>query len=257
VTAAAAPSHARLDEQDSILTVTIDRQAKRNAISPEVTDMLWAAVHRVAVDPALRALVITAEGQFFTAGIDLKAPMPATVAATGSEFRALYRRHHALYDEMEALEKPVVLAAQGPCLGAGVEMACSADFRFASEVSSFQLPEVGLGMIAGSGGTSRLTRLVGVHWAKWMAMAARSVDAQQALQIGLVHEVFPLDGFHTLVHERVREIIGLPAEALGAAKAAIDLVADVAPAGGRQIERFVNSQLAFGGEFTELHKKWR
>jgi len=235
--------HTRSDEADGILTVVLTRDAKLNAISPEITDTLWWAVRQVRARDELRALVITAEGRYFSAGIDLKAPSTTSNVYTGTAVRAGYRQHHLLYDEMEALEKPVVLAAQGPCLGAGLEMACSADLRFAAERSYFWLPEVRLGVIAGGGGTSRLVRLVGPHWGKWMAMAGQKVSAQDARMIGLVHEVLPDDGFHEAVHERVKEIIDLPAEALGAAKLAVDLVAHTDKATGRDIERLANTQL--------------
>lgn len=242
-------AHARTEEADGILTVVLDREAALNAISPQMTDILWDAVRALAARPELRALVITAVGRYFSSGIDLRAPTPATTSTGGAEFRAAYRRHHLLYDEFEAVEKPVVLAAQGPCLGAGLEMACSCDFRFAAEGTRFQLPEVGLGVIPGSGGTSRLTGLVGPHWAKWIAMAGRSVDADQALAIGLVHEVLPAESFHAAVHERVREIVALPAEAMGAAKLAVDLAAQVDRGTARHIERLANTHLVLGGAF--------
>jgi enoyl-CoA hydratase/carnithine racemase len=247
----AADTHAELTEADGILTATLTREDKLNAISPQITETLWEAANRLAERDDLRALVITGRGRFFSAGIDLKAPMPATLASTGSHFRRLYREHHRLYDELEAIEKPIVLAAQGPCLGAGLEMAVSCDFRFASDTTYFQLPEVGLGTIAGSGGTSRLTRLVGPHWAKWIAMANRKVDAERALMIGLVHEVFPVDGFHERVHQLVREIVALPREALGAAKLAIDMVEDVDRDTARHIERVLNTSLVYSDEFRE------
>jgi enoyl-CoA hydratase len=246
--------HARTEQADGILTVVLDRDAKLNAISPQITEVLWSAVRELGERPELRALVITAVGRYFSAGIDLRAAASASAAPNGTEFRANYRRHHLLYDEMEAIEKPVVLAAQGPCLGAGLEMACSVDFRFAAESASFRLPEVGLGTIPGSGGTSRLTRLVGPHWGKWMAMAGRGIDAAQALDIGLVHEVFPDEGFHSAVHDRVREIVALPAEALGAAKLAVDMVAEVDRRTARDIERLANTHLIVGGGF-EAHRQ--
>jgi enoyl-CoA hydratase/carnithine racemase len=253
----AGPRNARVEEADGILTVVFDRDAKLNAIDPGMTEVLWEAVRAVAERPDLRALVITAVGRYFSAGIDLRAPSPARTARDGLEFRALYRRHHLLYDEFEALPKPVVLAAQGPCLGAGLEMACSTDIRFAAPGVRFALPEVAIGTIAGSGGTSRLTRLVGPSWGKWIAMAGQSVDAEQALTIGLVQQILPADGFHEAVHERVREIVALPPQALGTAKLAVDLVADVDRATGRDIERLANTHLVFGEEFTEATRRWR
>lgn len=249
--------NARTEEADGILTVVLDRDAKLNAIDPGMTEVLWEAVRAVADRPELRALVITAVGRYFTAGIDLRAPSPATSARDGREFRALYRRHHLLYDELEALEKPVVLAAQGPCLGAGLEMACSTDLRFTVPGAHFALPEVSIGTIAGSGGTSRLTRLVGPSWAKWIAMAGQPVDAERALAIGLVQEILPAEGFHEAVHERVRSITALPPQALGTAKLAIDLVADVDRGTARHIERLANTHLVFGEEFAHATRRWK
>jgi enoyl-CoA hydratase/carnithine racemase len=89
---------------------------------------------------------------------------------------------------MESIEKPVIVAANGPCLGAGTEMAVSCDFRFCTPETHRGLPETrSEGAIPGSGGVSRLTRLVGTHWAKWMALAARNVSADDARMMGLVH----------------------------------------------------------------------
>lgn len=245
---------ADISEADSIITVTFVREDKLNAISPEMTEVLWEATRAVAERDDLRAMVITATGRYFTAGIDLRAPSAGNTAKGGQEFRRLYRDHHRLYDELESIEKPIVLAAQGPCLGAGLEMACSCDFRFASEAAAFQLPEVSLGTIAGSGGTSRLVRLVGPHWAKWLAMANRRVDAERALTMGLVHEVLPVEGFHDAVHELVKEIVSLPAEALGMAKLTVDMCADVDRTTSRHIERIANTSLIFSDEFRELVK---
>ena len=235
--------HARIEERNAILTVILDRDAKLNAISPQITELLWQAVRDLASRADLRAMVITARGRYFSAGMDLNGPGATSVATVGSQFRASYRAHHLLYDEFEAVEKPVVLAAQGPCLGGALEMACSCDFRFAAASARFQLPEVGLGVIAGSGGVSRLTGVVGRHWAKWIAMAGRGVDAEDARMMGLVHQVLPDEGFHEGVHSWVRELIELPAEAVGTTKIAVGLAADVDRASARDVERLANTSL--------------
>jgi enoyl-CoA hydratase len=250
-TAGDGAEHARLCEADGILTVTIDRQEKRNAISPQVTETLWRAAGDLADRDDLRCLVITAVGPYFTAGIDLSAPVgtrpgnPETEHAhPGWNFRRNYRSHHLLYDEFESIEKPVIVAAQGICLGAGVEMAVSCDFRFAAPEAAFGVPEVrSIGMLAGSGGTSRLTRLVGPAWGKWMAMAGQRVSAAQAKQIGLVHDVFPAETFLDQVYAFCRELIAIPAEALGVAKLAVDMYADVSD---RTVQRHIDRLLVSG-----------
>lgn len=242
---------AQLDEADGILTITLDRPRKRNAISPEVTAVLWEAMGLLTDREDLGCLVITATGPMFSAGIDLnhgagnrRGAPPTPQPWNGWHYRRNYRSHHLLYDELEAVEKPVVLAAQGPVLGAGVEMALSCDFRLCTPDASWWLPEVTLGAIAGSGGTSRLTRIVGPHWGKWMAMAAKPVDAEQAERIGLVHQILPAETFLDEVYAFCRELLAIPAEAVGLAKLVVDAAADVTDRSAqRNIDRIANTTL--------------
>ena len=174
---------ATITEEDAIITVTFDRQRKLNAINTQMSAALWEAANALADRDDLRCMVITAKGPYFTAGIDIASGTgnrpgnPETEHLhPGWNFRRNYRSHHLLYDEFESIEKPIVLAAQGHCLGAGLEMAASCDFRFCTPLTEFGLPEVHIGVIAGSGGTSRLTRLVGPSWGKWLAMAGQAAS---------------------------------------------------------------------------------
>lgn len=240
---------ATLTEHDAVLTVTLDRPDKRNAISNEMTAVLWDSVRTVATREDLRVLVIQAVGEYFTAGIDVGEIVVSERSL--SQYRRDYRDHTLLYDEFEALDKPVILAAQGPCFGAGLEMATSCDFRFASAAATFALPEIHLAVIPGSGGTSRLTKLVGPQWAKWLAMAGQTIDAERALAIGLVHDVYPADGFHDRVHEFAQKLVTLPREALGIAKVAIDMCAEADPRSARYVEQLANAALALGPEHKQ------
>jgi enoyl-CoA hydratase len=248
-------AHATTTFADGVLTVTFDRQDKLNAISPEMTAVLWDAVNRLRDDDEVAVLVITAVGRYFTAGIDLGSAagragdVDPDGALAGPQLRRNYRTHHLLYDEMEAVEKPIVLAAQGPCLGAGVEMAVSCDFRLAAASVWFRLPEIDLGVISGSGGVSRLTKLVGPGWARWMAMAGRPVDAQRALTIGLVQDVFPDDAFVDEVQRFGRDLTALPREAVGLSKLAIDASDATDRATARQFERLANTRLILSPDF--------
>lgn len=257
--------HARIDEADGVVTITLDCEAKRNAISPEVTRTLWTAVRSLAERDDLRCMLITAVGDYFTAGIDIKAGAgldrgdPQTRdLRPGWRLRRNYRNHHLLYDELEAIEKPVVLAAQGTCLGAGVEMALSCDFRFCSPHAEWRLPEIELGVIPGSGGASRLTRLVGPGWAKYMAVAGMPVGAAQAKTIGLVHDVFPAQTFAEDVRAFCRRLVHLPAEAVGLAKLAVDLAADIGDRGAqRQVDRLANTTLLTSEEYRARRARFR
>jgi enoyl-CoA hydratase len=248
-------AHAEISEEGGVLTVTLTRAEKLNAISEEMTAVLWEAVAAVRDREDLRVLVITGQGRYFSAGIDLNSPtgrggdVSADAPAAGAIFRNRYRRHHLLYDEIEAVEKPVILAAQGPCLGAGLEMAVSCDFRLASSTAVFHLPEVGLGTVPGSGGASRTTRLVGPHWAKWLAMAGEEVDAEMARSIGLVHAVYPPEVFGDRVRQFAARLAELPREAMGLTKLAVDAAVTVDRGTAREIERLSNSAIIFSRDF--------
>ncbi|MBX6388721.1 MAG: enoyl-CoA hydratase/isomerase family protein [Frankia sp.] len=263
-TGADGDEHGRLTEHDGILTAVIDRQKKRNLIGPPMTELLWQAATLLADRDDLRVLVITGVGPYFTAGIDLSQPVgnrpgnPQTEHLhPGWNFRRNYRSHHLLYDEFENIEKPVIVAAQGICLGGGLEMAASCDFRFATPQAEFGVPEVHLGIIAGSGGTSRLTRLVGPAWGKWLAMAGKRVGAEQARQIGLVHDVFPAETFLDEVYRFCRELISIPAEVLGVAKLAVDMYADVSDrTAQRHMDRLIVSGLMNSPEFLERTRRF-
>jgi len=241
-----APEHARREDKDGIAVVTLDRQDKRNALSVAMRDVIFQAVDDLRDRDDLRVLLIRAEGPFFTAGIDIvehQRLFPYT--RTMEVFRRDYRRNiHRFFDEMEAVEKPVVMAINGPCLGLGVEMSGAVDFRLASTNASFALPEGDLGMIAGSGGTSRITRLCGVGWAKWLGMAGQRMDAETARIAGLVQAVWPSETFEAEVWKFCLKLADRPADAMGVAKLAIDLSYDLDRAGGRHLERIANTPLA-------------
>jgi len=252
-------SHARREDAGGIITVTFCRDEKLNAVSEEMYEVIIGAVDDLAHDDAARVLLIMAEGRYFTAGLDL-ATMSTDVGrgtdgvVRGSNIRRQYRdeAHHDLFDEIEQIEKPVVLAAQGPCLGVGVELGVSCDFRLASEAATFGLPEVAnLAVIPGSGGVSRLTGIVGPHWARWLVMAGQVVDARQALDIGLVHAVYPADEFAERVRAFVVHLAGLPREAMGVAKVAIDVAATVDRRTARQFDRVAQTLLFASDEYRD------
>jgi enoyl-CoA hydratase len=233
----------RREDQDGVITVTFTRDTKLNAVSEEMLDSLRDAVRDLEHRDDLRVLLITGEGRYFTAGIDIGGLQQAG-PLTGTSLRSNYRKLHALFDTFETVEKPIVLAAQGPCLGVGVEMASSCDFRLGSDTAHFGLPEVvNLAVIPGSGGISRLTRLVGPHWARWLAMACENISAEQALNIGFLHRVIPAADFAGESLAFAKKIAQLPAEAVGAAKLAIDAAADSDRVTARNFDRLANTAL--------------
>lgn len=252
-------THARRADADGVASVTFTRDEKLNAISGAMLDVLEQAVTDLEARDDLRVLLIGAEGRYFTAGMDVTTMggdlgRDSDGVVRGATLRRQYRvgARHDLFDRMEAVEKPVVLAAQGPCVGLGVEFGASCDFRLASTRATFSLPEVAnLAVIPGSGGISRLTRLIGPHWAKWLAMAGQTIDAPQALAIGLVHAVYPDDAFAAAARAFAVHLAALPPGALGLAKVAIDLSADVDRRTAREIDRLAQTTLMTATEYLD------
>jgi enoyl-CoA hydratase len=233
------------EDREGVIVLALNRPNKRNAMTIAMRETIFQAVDDLRDREDLKVLLIRANGAFFTAGIDIvehQQKFPST--RTMQEFRRDYRRNiHRQFDEMEMVEKPIVMAINGPCLGLGVEMAGAVDFRLASTEARFGLPEVDLGMIAGSGGTSRIVRLCGVGWTKWLGMAGEQMDAQTALIAGLVQVVWPTEEFENRVWAFCQKLAGKPADAVGVAKLAIDLCKDLDRSGGRTLERIANTPL--------------
>jgi enoyl-CoA hydratase/carnithine racemase len=236
----------RLDHE-GIIVVTFTRDEKLNALDDVMLDVLREAVDDLGDDGRHRLLLIRARGRYFTSGRDIAGLLGQPT--TGVALRRSYRRLHRIFDEIEAIEKPVVIAAQGPCLGIGVELAASCDFRFAAESARFGLPEIpNLAVIPGSGGISRLTRLVGPHWARWIAMASETVSAAEAHRIGFVHRVLPDEDFADGVLAWCRNLLTSSGEALGVAKMAIDAAVDADRQTARNMDRLANTELLHSAE---------
>jgi enoyl-CoA hydratase/carnithine racemase len=250
---------ARRDDADGVVTVTFTRDDKMNAVTPDMFAVLEGAVRDLGDRDDLRVLVITAEGRYFTSGLDfasLRLDIGTGTDGTvrGSNMRRQYRAdaQHDLFDEMEEIEKPVVLAAQAHCFGVGVELAASCDFRLASDDATFALPEVAnLAVIPGSGGISRLTRVVGPHWAKWLAMACERVSAEEAKTMGFVHAVYPAAEFSDRVAVFAQRLAAMPREALGLAKAGIDTAASVDRRTARDFDRLAQTLLFTSDDFRD------
>jgi enoyl-CoA hydratase/carnithine racemase len=247
-------------EEDGVLTVTFTRAGKLNAVSGPMFGLLRDALQALAERDDLRVLVITAEGPYFTAGFDITEMQTTTLGegsdgeVRGSNMRYQYRAQarHDFFDELEQVEKPVVLAAQGHCMGVGIEMGVSCDFRLAADDATFGLPEVAnLALIPGAGGVSRLTRLIGPHWAKWLVMAGETIDAHQAQAIGLVHAVYPTAEFASQAAAFATKLAGQPREALAVAKMGIDTAASVDRRSARDFDRIAQTTLFLSSEYQD------
>jgi enoyl-CoA hydratase/carnithine racemase len=233
-----------------VVSIRLNRPEKLNAITRVMLEGIRDAVTDLDQRDDLHAMLITAEGRYFSSGIDIIEFM-STGDTSSSGIRRQGRELRSLCDQIEAVEKPVVLSAQGPCWGAALELSLSCDFRFASEFATFALPEIRLGLVPSAGGTSRLTRLVGTGWAKWLCMGGRIVSATDARMMGLVHEVYPADALEQSVGQVMNELVALPVEAVGLAKIAIGICAELGGDRGRDVERMTTSITSSSEEFRQ------
>jgi enoyl-CoA hydratase/carnithine racemase len=246
-----------VSEHDAILELVLNRPAKLNALNGEMLGIIIAQTEHFATAPGLRVMLIRANGKYFCAGADLNGIMaPPLDIGSPIAYRQWYREGpgslHPLLDRFEVIEKPIVVAHHAACVGGALELSLSCDFRLASSNARYSLPETALGNIPGSGGVSRLTRLVGPHWARWFIMANLPMDAAKAEAIGLVHEVYPAEEFEARVQVFCQNLARQPPEVIGAAKLAIELAADLDRAQARNVERLTSSGLYFGAEFRQL-----
>lgn len=238
----------------AVLIVTFNRPAKLNALSDQMVALLAQAVARFRDDPAHRVLLIRASGRYFSAGADLTEHEAGPVGLASQireDHRIRTRGLSRLFDEMEAIEKPIVVAHHAPCLGAGLELSLSCDFRLAARSARYGFPEGRFGVLPAANGVSRATRVLGVHWARYLMMANLEVDSERALAMGLVHEVFDDETFAEDVMAFCQRLAGQNAEHMGTAKLAIEMAADVGLAQARNVERLANSALMMAPAFWE------
>ncbi len=166
--------------------ITINRAERHNAISLATLDDLHAAIGHAAEDEAVRVIAITGAGdKAFASGSDLEEVQRRDL---WTAFTPLVQ---GVAERLERTPKPTIAAINGYCMGGGLEVALGCDLRIAASHAQFATPEGKLGIIPGGGATQRLPRLVGRAWAMEMLLMGETVDADRALQIGLVTRVVP------------------------------------------------------------------
>ncbi|TBR20069.1 MAG: enoyl-CoA hydratase [Chitinophagaceae bacterium] len=172
--------------ENNILTITVNRPDKLNALNQQVMQDLNAVMDEVYQNQSIKSAIITGAGaKSFVAGADIS----EFVGATKEQGIALAQKGQNIFFKIENSPKPIVAAVNGFALGGGCELAMSCHFRIASENAKFGQPEVNLGLIPGYGGTQRLVQLVGKGRALELLMAGNMIDAATALQYGLVNYV--------------------------------------------------------------------
>lgn len=226
---------------DGIARVTFNRPEALNAFSYQMCDEFWSLAPRLQ-DSDVRVVVFRGEGRAFSAGADIK-EFGRWDGQPTAAFRRDVRRFHDFYDFLEYLEKPVIAAINGACVGGGLEIALSCDIRIARAGAKLGFPENALGLIPNSGGCSRTMRLIGPGLTKVLVMTGELITAEYAREIGLVEYVHPADQFDDAVETMVRKLASKAPQALALAKYVIDNAMETDRHTGRYIERLAQSVL--------------
>lgn len=205
-------------DQDGILTITLNRPEKLNALSDEVLQTLGNIFSEAKMNAEVKGILLTGSGKAFCAGADISR-LAECNAQTGYAFACAGQD---IFRNLETLGKPSLAAVNGYAFGGGCELLMSATLRIASTLAQFGQPEVKLGVIPGYGGTQRLARLVGKGRALDLCLTGRFINAETALQWGLVSEVVEPDALITRAREILKGLLSLPPLAIAGIIETID-----------------------------------
>ena len=228
----------RVEVDGGIGTIRLDRPPM-NALNAEVQEALSAAAAEVGERRDVSAVIVYGGEKVFAAGADIKEMETMSYTDMAAHSVGLQAFTRAL----ARIPKPTVAAITGYALGGGCEVALACDFRVAARNAKLGQPEILLGIIPGAGGTQRLARLVGPARAKDLVFSGRFVSADEALAIGLVDEVVEAEDVYAAARRRVEAYVGGPAQALRAAKEAIDRGLEADLETGLEIERMLFASL--------------
>ena len=206
-----------------------------NALSAELLEELARHVEGLATDPALKAVVLAGNDRVFAAGAEISQIQTGTDRLIGNFHRA--------FDALAAIPRPVIAAICGFALGGGLEAALACDLRLAAENARLGVPEILLGVFPGAGGTQRLPRLIGPARAKELLWTGRQVRASEALGMGLVDRVVPVEGHLDAALEWAASFASGAVVAMGLAKRAVDDGLDGPLADGLTLERTLFRQV--------------
>jgi enoyl-CoA hydratase len=218
-------------EEDGVVILTL-RHPPVNSLSTGLLARLAERVGEIEATESARAVVLTGEGQYFSAGADLK----EMSAMDRKAAPAIVARGQALFSRIERLRPPVVAAVNGLAVGGGLELAIACDLRVAGESAKFGALEVSIGLAPAYGGTQRLPRLLGAAKAKEMIFTAGMIPASEALKIGLVNKVVPAGQELRAARDLAHTIAQRAPKAVQAAKRAIAEGQELSLAEGLKLE---------------------
>jgi enoyl-CoA hydratase/carnithine racemase len=239
--------------EGNVVVLTLNRPEKRNAMSFEMFEALERELAAAGDDDSVRAVIITGAGvKAFSAGMDLSLLFEHLSSnPSGTRLRKVQRELQALFSSIEQLEKPVIAAIEGVCVGGGLELALACDLRVASSDAKFGFPEVKIGMLPDLGGTARLPRFIGPGLAKEWIFTGRQYPSVRALELGLINElVVPGDALKRAMH-LATELAANGPSAIAWAKKVIDRGVTMSIEDALELEQHAMSEILPGPELRE------
>jgi enoyl-CoA hydratase len=250
-----------LETRDGVATITMNRPEVHNAMNEAMRRELTHVFDGLATNEDVRCIVVTGAGErAFSAGADIR-----EFVETGSPTQFRERRKRVDFRQaMDRCWQPIIAAIRGHCFGGGLELALACDIRIASEDSRLGLTEVDLAIIPGGGGTQRLPRLIGRGKALELILTAARIPATEALAIGILERVVPVDRLHAEAQALARTIADKAPVALRYAKEAVVKGLELPLADGLRLEadlstllRTTDDRLEGARAFLEKRKpKW-
>jgi 2-(1,2-epoxy-1,2-dihydrophenyl)acetyl-CoA isomerase len=210
------------DEKDpAVAIVTLNRPAKRNALTIELKEALLAALEGVATDAGVRAVVLAGSGKSFCVGQDLGEHVQALEADASTSFDTVGRHYNPIVATIATMPKPVIAAINGGAVGAGLGFALACDLRVAAETATFATAFAAIGLTADSGLSASLVHSLGAARATELLLLGESFDATQALASGLVRAVVPAEQVLDTALELARRLAAGPTLAYAEIKKAV------------------------------------
>jgi len=228
------------DSDSGIIEVTLDRPGAMNAIGNDTLKYLQRILETLNEDSSARVVILCSSlPKVFCAGADLKERRRMNT----SEVKNFVNSLRSTFSFLEALSVPTIAVIEGAALGGGLELALSCDLRVCGDAATFGMPETGLAIIPGAGGTQRLPRLIGRSQAKELIFTGRKVDGKQALALGLVSHCVSAGDAYSKALEIARDIIKKGPLAIKLAKVAIDRGSEVDTYSGMFVEESCYAEL--------------
>ncbi|MGI6574873.1 MAG: enoyl-CoA hydratase/isomerase family protein [bacterium] len=227
----------KYEKEGNVGFITLTRPDKRNILSNDMVEELDQAVTAIEKDNSLRVLIITGSGKAFMAGADISELKDRDIIL--GRYQA--KRRQEVFNKISDLPVPSIAAINGYALGAGIELSMACSIRIAADTAKFGCPEVNLGITPGAGATQRLSRIIGQGRAMYMILTGAIIDANEALNFGLVTHVVPLEELMDKAKEIAAKLMEKGPLALQYSKEAVNRSLDLSLTTGFSLESYLHA----------------